>query len=55
MSPLVPSWMVPRRWLNSCQLVGDAPSARGEPSTWYAALAAPQVKPCGNAIFSMAG
>ena len=33
--------------------LGPAPSARGEPSTWYAEVAAPQRKPSGNAAVSL--
>src|SRR5688572_23844144 len=35
-------------WLKRCQLLTPAPSANGEPSTWYADVAAPHRKPSGK-------
>ena len=36
-----------------CQMLGPAPSARGEPSTWYADTAAPQRNVSGNGVRSV--
>ena len=30
-------------WAKRCQMLGPAPSARGDPSIWYAEVAAPQI------------
>src|SRR6476469_4150047 len=49
MSPVSPFITMPGVWANRVQMLGPAPSAMGEPSIWWAAVAAPHRKPSGNA------
>src|SRR4051812_8929609 len=44
MSPVSPSLVSPGVRTNRCQMLGPAPSASGDPSIWYADVAAPQRK-----------
>src|SRR5205085_10127086 len=46
--PLSPPVMTPGVWLNVCQMLGPAPSASGDPSIWYEAVAEPHTKPRGK-------
>src|SRR5215831_15138148 len=55
MSPLSPSRTRPGVWQKRCQMLGPAPSARGDPSIWYADVAAPQRKEVGNSVVMAAG
>jgi hypothetical protein len=48
MSPVSPPRTLPGVWLNVSQTDRPRPSSATAPSIWYAAVAAPQVKPSGN-------
>src|SRR3954463_5943938 len=48
MSPVSPFFIMPGVCAKRCQMLGPAPSASGEPSIWYADVAAPHRNPSGN-------
>ena len=47
-SPVDPSIMFPLMWANLSQMLSPFPSTFHPPSIWYAAVAAPHMKPSGN-------